>query len=39
MEFFATIFAAALSADPLNLALCAVMALAFAIVLIAWRRS
>lgn len=39
MDLLAKTFAAALTADPLNLALCAVMTLAVALVLIAWKRS
>lgn len=39
MDIFAKTFTTALAADPLNLALCAVMILAVALVLIVWKRS
>lgn len=39
MDTFSSIFSAALTADPLNLALCAVITLSVAVVAIAWKRS
>lgn len=39
MDSFSTIFSAALTADPLNLALCAVITLSVAVVAVVWKRS
>lgn len=39
MDSFLSFFTSALTAEPLNLALCAVITLSVAIVAIAWRRS
>ncbi len=39
MDSINSIFSAALTADPLNLALCAVITLSVAVVAVAWKRS
>lgn len=39
MESISSIFSAALTADPLNLALCAVITLSVAVVAAVWKRS
>ncbi len=39
MDQFFNIFSAALTANPLNLALCAVITLSVAVVAIVWKRS
>lgn len=39
MDSINSIFSAALTADPLNLALCAVITLSVAVVAVVWKRS
>lgn len=39
MDSISSIFSAALTADPLNLALCAVITLSVAVVAVVWKRS